>query len=496
MVRVTPLASAALFSLAAIEVVIAKSQQHLGYSSGFLNTCNQIATSISNASVVYYPPSSQYYADIAHWSESSTVQSACSVEPGTAQDVAVILRICGVMRTPFAVKGGGHATNPGFSSTTGVQIAMTRFNQVVVDKTASLVEVGAGLIWDDVYTKLDGTGLNVVGGRVSGVGVAGFTLGGGYSWKTNQYGLTIDNIESFELVLPNGTIQTVTSQNEDLWFGLRGGFNNFGIVTKFVLQAHPQGDVWGGFIILPTLYFNEVNAAILKFQREVTDLKAAVLPTYNTVRDVTTIEVLMFYDGPERPPGIFDDFFEFLEIPVIETSATFLEFLKILPSSDPFAGPRAYFSTVSVFQYSTSLLNVIVNETIFWGDVLSKMDEGGAVSYDMEPFDSGLFSHSNISSAYPPDRSRALFPTNLYFAWTSSSKDTEVAAAILQSTNTIRSAANAEGQNITDVALYGNYALFETPVDALYGANLPRLKSIQSKVDPNNVMALAGGFKF
>jgi hypothetical protein len=248
----------------------------------------------------------------------------------------------------------------------------------------------------------------------------------------------------------------------------------------------------------------------------------------------------MFYDGPERPPGIFDDFFEFL--------GSFLEFLKFLPSSDPFAGPRsvislppsnpnlckenlillrAYFSTVSVFQYSTSLLNVlnaIVNETRvshhyppfphititnngpsiwsnypnarFWGDVLSKMDVGGAVSYDVEPFDSGLFSHSNMPSAYPPDRSRVLFPANICFTWTSSSKDTEVAAAILQSTNTIRSAANVEGQNITDVALYGNYALLGTPVEALYGANLPRLKSIRSQVDPNNVMALAGGFKF
>lgn len=82
-------------------------------------------------------------------------------------------------RTPFAVKGGGHATNPGSSSTMGVQIAMTRFNQVVVNKAASTVEVGAGLIWDDVYQALDGTGLNIVGGRVSGVGVAGFTLGGG-----------------------------------------------------------------------------------------------------------------------------------------------------------------------------------------------------------------------------------------------------------------------------------------------------------------------------
>jgi hypothetical protein len=124
------------------------------------------------------------------------------------------------------------------------------------------------------------------------------------------------------------------------------------------------------------------------------------------------------------------------------------------------------------------------------------MNIGGAVSYDVEPFDSGLFSHSKIPSAYPPDRSRALFPTNIYFAWTSSSKDTEVAAAILQSTNMIRSATIAEGQSIVDVALYGNYALPGTPVEAVYGANLPRLKSIRSTVDPSNVMALAGGFKF
>jgi|SRR6267154_1301140 len=101
----------------------------------------------------------------------------------------------------------------------------------------------------------------------------------------------------------------------------------------------------------------------------------------------------MFYDGPERPPRIFDDFINYLEIPVIETSASFLEFLKVLPSSDPFAGPRsvvsappsspnlhkdnlilvrAYFSTLSVFQYSASLLKVIVNETL--------------VSYHYSPF--------------------------------------------------------------------------------------------------------------
>jgi len=77
------------------------------------------------------------------------------------------------------VKGGGHATNPGFSSTPGVHISMTRFNDIVVRKDNQTVEIGAGLTWTDVYTHLVPKGLTVVGGRLNGVGVAGLTLGGG-----------------------------------------------------------------------------------------------------------------------------------------------------------------------------------------------------------------------------------------------------------------------------------------------------------------------------
>jgi FAD/FMN-containing dehydrogenase len=77
------------------------------------------------------------------------------------------------------VKGGGHAVNPGFSSTTGIQIAMTRFNETKVDSTCGTVEIGAGLTWDQVYDALDDTGVIVVGGREIGVGVAGLTLGRG-----------------------------------------------------------------------------------------------------------------------------------------------------------------------------------------------------------------------------------------------------------------------------------------------------------------------------
>ena len=77
------------------------------------------------------------------------------------------------------MKGGGHATNPGFSSTSGIEIAMTRFNETKVNSTCGTVDVGAGLTWGQVYTILEPTGVNVVGGRVPGIGVAGLTLGGG-----------------------------------------------------------------------------------------------------------------------------------------------------------------------------------------------------------------------------------------------------------------------------------------------------------------------------
>ncbi len=77
------------------------------------------------------------------------------------------------------MKSGGHTNNPGFSSTRGVQISLARFDKITANSTTETVELGPGLTWDQVYAALDPIGINVVGGRVRGIGVAGFTLGGG-----------------------------------------------------------------------------------------------------------------------------------------------------------------------------------------------------------------------------------------------------------------------------------------------------------------------------
>jgi FAD/FMN-containing dehydrogenase len=120
---------------------------------------------------------------------------------------------------------------------------MTRFNRTEYDAKTKYAIVGAGNAWDSVYKALEPLGRNVVGGRLPGIGVAGFTLGGGesrirhtvletcllnlqiftgYSWLTNQHGLGLDNVVQFEIALPNGTAANVTSEgNPDLFFALR-----------------------------------------------------------------------------------------------------------------------------------------------------------------------------------------------------------------------------------------------------------------------------------
>ncbi|KAH9025205.1 FAD-binding domain-containing protein [Lactarius hengduanensis] len=446
-------------------------------SGRYQSTCRKIANAISHSSQLFYPNSTQYNADIDHSLITSTQGSSCSVEPGSAADIG--LRILGSTRTPFAVKSGGHAVNPGFSSTSGVQISMTRFSNVEHNNATGTIDAGAGVPWDQVYLALDSTGVNVVGGRVPTVGISGLTLGGGYAFTSNQYGLTIDNMEKYELVLPNGTITNVTESNKDLWFALRGGGNNFGIVTKFTYKTVPQGQVWGGVINYNADQLDLVKEALLKFQQK-NDAKAALtVPVTHTPAGVIP-SALVFYNAPTPAPGIFDDL---LAIPTNQSNVKTRSFVDI---------GRA--NGISVTQYSASVFDAIVNQTLFWGGRIGALDPNATVSLACEVFLKDLFSHGS-DSAYPPDRSRALFPTAVTITYNNASLDDTVSKAMRSLSDTVTAAADADGQNVSHAAVYPNYALFDTRLEDIYGANLPRLHRIKKAVDPKNVMGLAGGFK-
>ncbi|KAK7032206.1 hypothetical protein VNI00_013380 [Paramarasmius palmivorus] len=459
--------------------------------------CQQIENAVSGDSAVYYPGSLQYGRGIFHWSSSSSQLSVCSVEPATAEDVGKILQVVGSSRTPFAVKGGGHTANPGFSSTTGVHIAMSRFSEVTYNEESNTAVVGTGLVWDDVYNVLEPLGIVVVGGRFTGVGVAGYSLGGGYSWHTNQYGFTVDNIVAFELVLPNGTVQNVTEGSDaELFWGLKGGFNNFGIVTRITFKTFPLTKVWGGLISYPIGTHAAVKKAISNFVENVKDPKAAIFSAYNVViGQVPVFLQYLFYDAPTVLDGVFDDF---LRIPFLTKDVSTRSFPSLVRATitNITTGTRGIFDTVPVTHYTPSLIDAIVNETDFWGDRLF-LKSPITMSWGIEPFLPSSLSAGNSSSPFPATRpeGKALCPTILYYNWALSGFDDDFHDGARQSVAAIKALAQSEG--VLGDSKYPNYAIFDTPLEEMYGSdNAQRLKDLKKVVDPDDVMGLCGGFKF
>lgn len=106
-----------------------------------------------------------------------------------------------------------------------------------------------------------------------------------------------------------------------------------------------------------------------------------------------------------------------------------------------------------------------------------------------------MFSHGS-PSAYPPSRDVALFPINPWFAWTNASDDVIMHDALKDSCARLTQVALADGQDIANASLYGNYAVFDTPLEKILGQNIANLTNLQKQIDPNGVMALAGGWKF
>jgi FAD/FMN-containing dehydrogenase len=165
----------------------------------------------------------------------------------------------------LAVRGGGHA-GPGFGSCDGgMVIDMSPMKRVDVDPTIRTIRVEAGCTQSDVDRATSVHGMAVPAGLVSTTGVAGLTLGGGTGHLTRKHGLTIDNLLSAEVVLADGSVVTASKdEHPDLFWALRGGGGNFGVVTRFTFRAHPVNDVYAG----PIFYDIADAAAILRWYRD------------------------------------------------------------------------------------------------------------------------------------------------------------------------------------------------------------------------------------
>jgi hypothetical protein len=164
-----------------------------------------------------------------------------------------------------AVRGGGH-NGPGLSSVDdGLVIDLSRLKGVHVDPENRIVQAGPGCTQGDVDHATHAFGLAVPAGIVASTGIAGLTLGGGHGYLTRKHGLTIDNLIEADVVLADGSFVTANeSQHQDLFWALRGGGGNFGVVTRFVYRAHPVSTVYAG----PLFWDIEHAREIMQWYRE------------------------------------------------------------------------------------------------------------------------------------------------------------------------------------------------------------------------------------
>ena len=165
----------------------------------------------------------------------------------------------------LAIRGGGHNGGGLAVCDDGLVIDLSRRRGIRVDPKQRTVQVESGCTWGDVDHAAHAFGLAVPSGIISTTGVAGLTLGGGHGYLTRKYGLTIDNLLAADMVLADGNLVTVNqSENEELYWAIRGGGGNFGVVTSFTFKAHPVNTVYAG----PMLWYPDKAVEVMSWYRE------------------------------------------------------------------------------------------------------------------------------------------------------------------------------------------------------------------------------------
>jgi FAD/FMN-containing dehydrogenase len=253
----------------------------------------QVLTELTNriAGDVVLPTSSSY--DELRNVFNRAGSPAAIVRAQTNDDVITAIRLAREHHVALSVRSGGHGLSGLATNNGGLVIDLAHFNAVgLLDPAHHLVRVGAGSHWGDVAQALAPHGLAISSGDTRQVGVGGLTLGGGIGWMVRKYGLTIDSLEAADLITADGRSLHVSAQEHpDLFWAIRGGGGNFGVVTSFDFHAQPCGEIVGGAVIYDTAEAENLLSAWARSMREAPE-------------ELSSTFVLFSGFGPQMPPQI------------------------------------------------------------------------------------------------------------------------------------------------------------------------------------------------
>lgn len=404
---------------------------------------------------------------------------------GTA-DVVAAVNFAREQGLALAVRGGGHSIAGLSAIDGGVLLDLAPMRGVQVDPERRLAVVQGGALWGDVDRETQAFGLVAPGGVVSDTGVAGLTLGGGYGWVRRKCGLSVDALVEAQIVCADGEVRTASAEsNPDLFWAIRGGGGNFGVVTSFTFALQPLGPVVG---FSATFYPIEQIGEILRGWR------AYVTQAPD---EVTSVVVTMtFPANPEMPEAIHDrqvaivagvyagDAEEGLRVmaPLRELGSPLFDmsgptpFTAVQAGFDPLFPRntlRAYWKSQYVDELSDAAIDVIAERALDRPHPLTLVNVfhmGGAIAA-MDP-EATAFSERS-----------APFMVSIDGMWTDPADDVDTIAWVRSAWEAISAFGNG--------GVYLNFTGLadEAPsagVDTAFGRNIGRLAQVKATYDPDN----------
>ncbi|KAL5340068.1 hypothetical protein BJX70DRAFT_397084 [Aspergillus crustosus] len=455
------------------------------------NACNAL-NHLFGSNKVFVERSPDYQnVTKSYWSaQQGEVRPACVFAPTVDTEVSILVLLSQRTNCPFAAKSGGHAAFAGASSSQGgVTVLLQELNEITLNRDKSIASIGPGNRWGQVYKALEPHGLAVVGGRASEIGVGGLLTGGGISYFSNLYGWALDNVESFEVVSAiNGRILTASeTENPDLYWALRGGGNNVGLVTRFNLYTIPSTMLTG-----TTRAFSQdkvphvLNAFVDVAKNAKTDGNAQQYVIFANMGGMNVASAELTYAKDARNPAIFK---KYRSIPAVSDSTgtkSLTEYCDGLAAQDQ-VGLREVFWNRS-FKLDEDFANWLVER---WFSILPHIANipGAMVGIIFQAITEPILekmSHAGGNALGLDVSDGPILMMHTLGMWNNTSDDDTIHRFINDFFDTAVGEAGSRG--VDNDFIYMNYASGFQDVISSYGdASKARLQDIASRYDPQGV---------
>ncbi|KAI4280384.1 MAG: hypothetical protein L6R38_004507 [Xanthoria sp. 2 TBL-2021] len=459
---------------------------------------------------VLLPASNGYSASLKSYFslQEAEITPYCVVSPANEQDVSTAIKILAApdSTTKFAIRGGGHTVWKGSANIEdGVTIDMRAINAIEVSENKTVTSVGAGALWRDVYSVLDAMGLATSGGRAAQVGVGGLTTGGGLSFFSARFGFVCDNVLSFDIVLADGTLVSANaSSNSDLWVALRGGSNNFGVVTRFHLRTFPQVPFYGGQVFYQIKTAPQQIDAFAKLAGAADfDENASLITSFSYTAQGGAIQNSLKYPSAtlNTKPAVFQPFFDIgSQLGQTMRVSNVTDFTTEQGAFSPDGFRQLYRTTT--FKNSRPFLDRVYT---LWDTTIPTIKPIPGIQWalSIQPIPPTITSRSaplgGNSLGLSPTDDGPLVNCLLTATWNNTADDELAQTTAVKLFNDIEKEARFQNKpSLYHPYKYLNYADGGQDVIGGYGTNVRnRLRRVSRKYDPRGVFQrqVTGGFK-